>query len=98
MDACLLNAALEVIEYDQVMSLDLNHLEIRLRAYDFYHKPCPLSEEKLKLFLINKLKSIDLNLAKEDIIKFVKDPHSIDAWSTDLFIAAINAITFIPTQ
>ncbi len=69
--------------------VNLEHLEIRLRSYGYYQDLKPLTEMTLKAMLAEKINSIDLTLAKEDIIKFVKDPRAIEAWSLSLFQAAI---------
>lgn len=70
----------------------LSHLEKRLRAYDYYHDDQSLTENKLKYMLVEKVKEVDLNLAKDDIIKFIKNPSNIDAWSESLFVAAISEL------
>ena len=33
-------------------------------------------------------------LAKEDITKFIKDPSSLDGWSKEMFLAAVEELKF----
>ena len=73
----------------------LTHLETRLRCYHYYQDNQPLTEQKLKDMLIEKVNTVDLTLASADIRKFVKDPERISAWSKALFIAAIQALQTI---
>jgi len=54
----------------------------------------PLSEEKVKKFLINRLEEINLNAAKEDVRPFLQDPSQLDLWSIDFFRHWIGFLRF----
>ncbi len=41
--------------------------------------------EVLKMMLNNKFKEIDYNDAKEDVLTFIEDKHSLNLWSLDFF-------------
>ena len=67
-------------------------LETRLREFGFYVDESPLSMAFLKKLLISKIESLNIEWAKEDINKFIKDPSEIDAWSKSLFLAAVDML------
>jgi len=75
--------------------VNLNHLEIRLRDYGFYTDQKALKKTTLKEMLITKVESLDIQLVKQDIIKFIKEPSKLDGWSADAFIAAIENLQYI---
>jgi len=72
----------------------MKHLEARLRFFQFYTSAEPLSESKLKLFIDEKIDTINIDLAKQDINKFIKNPSRIDGWSRDVFHAAVGELMF----
>lgn len=72
--------------------VSLLHLETRLRAYGYYQDNSPLMGASLKAMLLEKINTVDLELAKQDIIKFVKNSKNIEAWSKPLFKAAAQEI------
>lgn len=74
--------------------MNLSHLEKRLRGYTYYQEAKPLTPEILSVILQDKIKEVDLKLAKEDIIKFIKNPSSLEAWSDDLFISAVKQMSY----
>ena len=43
--------------------------------------------EVLKNMLINKFNEIDFLEAKEDVIPFIKDIHSLDMWNKEFFVS-----------
>jgi predicted nucleotidyltransferase component of viral defense system len=54
----------------------------------------PLTEEKVKKLLNERLRSINLNAAKEDVKPFLRDPSQLDLWSVDFFDHWINQLKF----
>ena len=44
----------------------------------------------LKELLVKKFETIDYIDAKEDVIPFIKDVHSLDLWNKDLFVSITN--------
>ncbi len=75
--------------------LGLNHLEQRLRAFGYYDAQEKLTPEKTKDLLKKKTSLLDIEKAKEDIVKFIKNPSRLDGWSHEVFITAIDQLQFI---
>lgn len=44
----------------------------------------------LKELLVKKFETIDYTDAKEDVIPFIKDVHSLDLWNKDFFVSITN--------
>ena len=44
----------------------------------------------LKELLVKKFETIDYIDAKEDVIPFIKDVHSLDLWNKDFFVSITN--------
>ncbi|MBB71144.1 MAG: hypothetical protein CMF50_01945 [Legionellales bacterium] len=72
--------------------VDLKHLEQRLRDYGFYEADQSLGTDEVKQLLHARIDELDIELAKEDIIKFIRPPSSIEAWSRALFHAATDRL------
>jgi predicted nucleotidyltransferase component of viral defense system len=72
----------------------LSHLEKRLRAQGFYTKNMPLDVVTVKTMLANKIETLDISLAKEDISKFISDSSRLDGWSRELFLACVDGLSF----
>ncbi len=73
----------------------LGHLEQRLRAVGYYQSPQVLTQETVKQMLIDRTNKVDLSMAKNDIVKFIKDPSRLDGWSKEVFLAAIERLKFL---
>ncbi len=63
----------------------LQHLETRLRQSGHWQEQATLNETSLKHLLTNKINTIDFNLAKKDVINFIKDKSAVDVWSAGFF-------------
>lgn len=74
--------------------LHLSYFEARMRQSGQYHDPNPLTKENLHQQLLNKIESLDIEKAKQDIIEFVKDKRSIEIWSKDFFRHIAHEIKF----
>jgi len=72
--------------------VNLYHLETRLRCFNFYKEKDPLTKAKLIKLLTNRIETLDVELAKKDIVKFIKHPNRLDGWSQALFLQAISEI------
>jgi len=72
--------------------VNLTHLETRLRCFSFYKEKDPLTKNRLIELLSNRIEALDVALAKEDIIKFIRHPNRLDGWSRTLFLQAISEI------
>jgi predicted nucleotidyltransferase component of viral defense system len=75
--------------------MNLVHLETRLREAHFYTEPATLTQEKVLVLLKDRFSSSEVDLAKNDIMKYIKDPSRLDGWSTAVFIAATDEMKFI---
>ena len=72
--------------------LNIQHLEARLRKSGFYQEKNDLSLSTLKNMLHHKTDTLDVDLAKSDIAKFIPNPNRLDGWSRDLFHTVIEKI------
>jgi len=70
----------------------IQHLEQRLRVSEFYISNQPLTLDKVKDILIEKTTQLDINEAKADIVKFIKDGRRLDGWSKETFFTAIDQL------
>lgn len=64
---------------------NLKHLEARLKQTNTIEKDVILTRELLIEILNNRFNEIDYELAKEDVLPFVKDISSLNIWSKDFF-------------
>lgn len=72
--------------------LHLQHLEIRLRDIHFYEDPETLTQEKMIFLLNTRIQDLDIELAKADILPFIKEQNQLAGWSKTLFLSAIQQI------
>lgn len=73
--------------------LHLAHLETRMRQSGHYTGK--ILTQKIFLGLIKeKILNLNLNAAKEDIRRFIRDPRELDGWSTDFFLSLIPSIQY----
>lgn len=70
----------------------LSHLESRARQSGHWQSKAPLDLSALKALLHQKLKSSSLDELKADVAPFVRDISRLDAWTPELFRAAIERI------
>lgn len=73
----------------------LRHLEARLRQVCFYEDSQPLTQEKLLNLLNSRIETLDVDLAKNDVLPFIKNQNLLDGWSKSLFFAVIKQVKFI---
>ena len=77
--------------YDYVFYLSMNatvnikHLEARLRQTGHLETSDPLDINQLKELLYARFKTIDYDQAKQDVLPFIKDPGKLSVWSSDFF-------------
>ena len=74
------------------ISASLLHLENRLRQVGFYTDDEPLHEVKLRYFLEQRIREIDIELAKQDVVRFIRNPHDVDIWSKEYFLYEITKL------
>lgn len=68
-------------------SVHLEHLEARMRQTGHFSGNTPLTFEELLKILQNKIDHLDVELAKQDILPFLRDPQKIALWSKPFFHA-----------
>jgi len=72
--------------------LFLKHLEARLRQIDFYEKAQPLGEIELDKMIRKRIREVDLESAREDVVRFIRNPADLDVWSVDYFMYVADNI------
>ncbi|MEE2960921.1 MAG: nucleotidyl transferase AbiEii/AbiGii toxin family protein [Myxococcota bacterium] len=69
----------------QKTPLSLKHLKERLVQTGHWKNTDDLTLPKAQELLLNRLEKVDLDRAKEDVIRFVNHPESLEVWSPDFF-------------
>lgn len=78
------------------VELDSIHLKSRLSQSCKYLKenniqiPSELSKETIKNLLLQRIESLDVEKAKNDVQPFIKDMREIELWSKEFFVAVIE--------
>ena len=70
----------------------LDHLEARLRQSGDYDDAAPLTRERLADLLGQAVDQLDVDRARDDMVRFVRDRRSLDIWSRDFFYEVIGRI------
>ncbi len=70
--------------------LDFEHF--RQRALDFNGED--LSKEDFLIKLTERLVTTDINLVKNDVLPFIKNPSELDIWSNDYFVQLAGMMKF----
>jgi predicted nucleotidyltransferase component of viral defense system len=65
--------------------LHLAHLEVRMRESGDWSGGAALTADHLRVLLKDKIESLDVELAKKDVVHFLRDKDSIAVWSTAFF-------------
>lgn len=78
------------------ISLNLAHLESRLRQSGNYTSKTVLTKDVFLHLLEQKIRNVDFEAAKEDIKRFIKNPQEIEGWSTEFFLSLIPQVQFLP--
>lgn len=74
--------------------LHLSHLESRMRQSGHYSSEKPLTQEVFFNLLEKKIEGLNLEAAKEDIKRFIRNPREIEGWSVDFFKSLLPQIHF----
>lgn len=77
---------------DKGFRLNLAHLEMRMRQSGHYHSEKALTSEAFLDLMENKILGLNLDAAKEDIKRFIRDQREIDGWSKDFFRSLLPRI------
>ena len=64
--------------------VNLAHLAERARESGDWSEPS-LTKEQLHQLLIERIRSLDMNRVKEDVIRFIPNPQELDIWSPNYF-------------
>ena len=78
----------------QGFRLHLSHLEMRMRQSGHYLSSDTLTPEILFSILKDKITGLNIEAAKEDIKRFIRDPREIDVWSPEFFMSLLPRIKF----
>jgi len=72
------------------ISPDLQYLEAKLKQNGKLGKKEPLSLDKLKLLLTDKISTVDFVEARKDVAPYIKDEFELKVWSVDFFNSLIQ--------
>jgi predicted nucleotidyltransferase component of viral defense system len=73
----------------------LSHLQERLRQTGGWPEDKQLSQTDLVILLKEKFESVDFKSAKDDVVRFIKDPASLDLWSPQFFVSLLPKLKTI---
>ncbi len=65
--------------------LHLHHLEMRMRQSGHYSDVTPLTHARLIQLLKKRIDDLDITSAKQDVQRFIRDPATLEVWSTEFF-------------
>jgi predicted nucleotidyltransferase component of viral defense system len=74
--------------------LHLSHLETRMRQSGHYPLEEPLTVQSFSDILEKKIRGLNIDTAKEDIRRFLRNPREIEGWSQDFFMSLVPKIQF----
>lgn len=66
-------------------SVNLRHLGARLAQSDFIEADKTISLDDVKNMLHTRFEQIDFELAKQDVLPFIRNPDALALWSADFF-------------
>ncbi len=75
-------------------SLDLTHLEKRMKQSGHFPQKEILNKKKFLELLTRQIDSIDFGKAKLDVLPFLKDPDSVNMWGKNFFKEIIKNIRY----
>ncbi len=74
-------------------NVPLNYTHLQKRIEEFNGEK--LEKKDFMEALKQRLSSTNINVVKEDVIRFVEDPHALDIWSNDYFLQLAEMIRFV---
>lgn len=80
----------------QNVPVGLIHLEERMRQSGRLPKSEQLTEQNLKDLLVNRIKNLDVDAAKADVSRFIKESWKIANWTTDYFLESTTHLLITP--
>ena len=72
----------------------LPHLEARLRQKGIYTAEKPLNEADCRNLIRERIETVDLQAAKEDVLPFVRRPEDLDVWSKEYFYHVLDTMVY----
>lgn len=75
--------------------LRIRHLESRLRQSGHFDKKSPLNRDGLAGMLDAAIDRLDVRQAAQEVAPFIRNRHSLDAWSPDFFHHLVGRIIVI---
>jgi predicted nucleotidyltransferase component of viral defense system len=76
------------------VKVNLEHLQERMQESGDFDSKDTLTEENLKVLLKEKIDTLDIAKAKEDVQVFIKDRSALDFWSRDYFKLLADRMSF----
>jgi predicted nucleotidyltransferase component of viral defense system len=73
----------------------LSHLEQRLRQSGGWVSERTMQHSDLIELLQKKIETIDIEVAKKDVLPFLRDPASVDLWSHQFFESLLLRLKFV---
>lgn len=71
-------------------ALNLEHLSIRARESGDLNGDESFTKESLRVLLENKITTLDMEMVKVDIRRFIKEDEVLDIWSVDYFMSLVK--------
>jgi predicted nucleotidyltransferase component of viral defense system len=75
------------------VKVNLEHLQERMQGSGDWESENTLTEEKLKTLLKERIDTLDIEKAKEDVQVFIRDRSALDFWSRDYFKLLTDRMT-----
>jgi len=79
----------------RAIPLQLSHLEARMRQSGHYASSTPLSRDILLDLLSQRIRSLNISSAQNDVQNFVQHPDSLSLWSHDFFLQVAERIQVV---
>lgn len=76
-------------------AINLDHLTIRARQSGNLTEEESFTEELFLEFLTKKIDTLDIEMAKIDIKRFIQDDRVLDIWSKDYFKQLAQRVRFL---
>ena len=74
------------------IALDLPHLEARLKQSGHLDNEAILDKASFRQLLRTRIRNLDFENAKLDVLPFIQNPESLTNWSKELFIELVKLI------
>ena len=72
--------------------LNLRHLEARMHQTGHLKPESTLDESTFRRLLVERIDTVDLTRAREDVERFLADPSAVEIWSREFFRAAAERL------